>query len=229
MATITDRITDVLFELGNRSDINTGAPSQLAKWYRDAYISIVMGYPFEQLENTYRPTASGTDTVGFPSTARAVQSLVVLDSSGNYKAEPELKDIRYMRKTTNTTPGIPSVYAFRGSNMIFSPAFDTNDVYTIVLDTWDKPTITADIVSTTLNVPDDWLEAIDYAAMMRAHSRLGERDKARELRALLFGETTPTGSFIPGLLSQLATRAQKNAPARDYGVQPRGVKQGYTK
>lgn len=230
MAKISDRLTDVAFELGNRADIQTGNPSQLANWYKNAYISIGMGYPFEQLENTFTETVSSTNEFVFPSTSRAVKSLVIYDQN-NSVTEPEFKDIRYFRRVDSPSvqASKPSVYTLYGSNILFTPAFDDNS-YTLVLDTWEKPTIAADVVSTVLNVPDDWLEAIDYACMMRGHAFLGERDKARELRALLFGAPDPTtGAFIPGLLTQLATRWQQSSPARDYGISVRSTRQGYTK
>lgn len=230
MAKISDQLTngDALLELGNRADLSAGAPSKLARWYAKAYLSIGMGYPLEPLESTYISGISNTDVMAFPATSRAIKSLVYTDSTGTV-IEPDFKDIRYIRRMVNTTPSRASVYCVYGSNIIFRPAFD-GDNYTITLDTWEKPTITANVVDTVLLVPDDWLEALDYSVVLRGFSLLGEVDKARMLREYLFGYTNPqTGQYVAGLLSQLTTRAQANSPVRDYGIQPRGVKQGYTK
>lgn len=238
MATINNRLDDVIKELGNRADIQSGAPSRVALWYRNAYISLAMGYNFEQLENSFVfSTAPSQFEIGFPSTSRAINSLVIYDSSGT-PSVPTFKDIQSVRQLgdftgvsgTQLTSGRPSTYTLYENNLFFSPPFDSNG-YFVVLDTWEKPAISADVISTVLNVPDDWLEALDYSAIMRGHAILGEPDKAMAIQRLLFGYTDPTsGKYVPGLLSNLQTRKQANAPARDYGLAVRTLKQGgYTR
>jgi hypothetical protein len=235
MTTIAQRIGDVALELGNRADITSGAPSRVAVWYKNSYISIAMGFNFEQLEDSVVNQMSSTFEFTFPATARAINSLVYYDQNGGVN-KPKFTDIESIRKSGDfagvssnpLAPGRPGMYTLYDGQLLFSPPFDSGP-YNLVLDTWDKPVISADVVSTVLNVPDDWLEALDYGAIMRGHAMLGEPDKALTVQRLLYGYTDPTsGKYIPGLLSNLQTRKQANAPARDYGLQPKVSRTRYT-
>jgi len=236
MATIAQRTGDVALELGNRSDITSGVPSRVDVWYKNSYISIAMGFNFEQLENSVVNGMSGAFQMQFPATARAINSLVYLDQNGGV-TKPKFTDIESIRKSGDfagltsqpLTPGRPGLYTLYEGNLLFSPPFDSGN-YQVILDTWDKPLIANPISATVLNVPDDWLEAVDYGAIMRGHVFLGEPDKAMNVQRLLYGYTDPgSGKYIPGMLSQLQTRKQANAPARDYGLQPKVSRTGYTR
>lgn len=236
MATISSRLDDVTKELGNRSDITSGSPSRVALWYRNSYISVAMGYNFEQLENMYTFAATQQFSLPFPAQSRAITYLTIYDQNGS-PSSPVFRDKASLDKagdyagvtSQQMKPGKPGQYTLYQQNLLFSPPFDGQN-YTVVLNTWEKPIITADVVSTVLNVPDDWLEALDYGAMMRGHAVLGEPDKALALQRLLYGFTEPTtGRYVPGLFSNLMTRKQANAPARDYGLQPKSARYQYTR
>ena len=236
MATIAQRTGDVALELGGRSDITAGSPSRVDVWYKNSYISIAMGFNFEQLEDSVTEEMSSTFQFAFPATARAINSLVFYDQNGGV-TRPKFTDIESLRRSGDfagvtslpLTPGVPGMYTLYEGNLLFSPPFDAGP-YQMVLDLWDKPVIANPVSNTVINVPDDWLEAVDYGAIMRGHIFLGEPDKAMNVQRLLYGYTDPgSGKYIPGMLSNLQTRKQANAPARDYGLQPRGSRMSYTR
>src|SRR5580765_1521085 len=98
MATIAQRTGDVALELGNRSDIISGVPSRVDVWYKNSYVSIAMGFNFEQLENSLVTQMSSSFQLQFPSTARAINSLIYYDQSGS-PCKPTFKDIESLRRS----------------------------------------------------------------------------------------------------------------------------------
>ena len=75
-----------------------------------------------------------------------------------------------------------------------------------------------------INLPDDWLEILDYEAQMRGFIDLQEPDKAAGVRQLLYGNPKKPG--MPGLIKQRLTRIQAEYENANYGIRPR--KQRYT-
>jgi hypothetical protein len=233
--TITSRVNNVAMKLGNRQDLLQPAPgsgnsySRIAGWLRDAYISISYSQTFEQTEQTLTfLTIPMIDTYSYPTTVRAIKSLVGVRQDSNTAVIVEWKDMNYLRRYTagnqgsgQPFQGTPSIVSAFGNNVIFRPIPD-NVPYLFYLDCWMKPVITTDVVSTQLFVPDDWFEVIDYEAAMRGHAELLERDKGAELARLLYGYTDPTtGAKIQGLTDRLQNRRQAQAPYVDYGLQPK--------
>jgi hypothetical protein len=225
---ISDRTSEVILELGNRADLLSPAPGRLSLWYRNAYLNLCQGYDFEGLEYTLIQQISNTGTFTFPTAARAIKFISITDSSGAVTI-PDLKDIGSIRRTQiATSPSIASMYTLYGNQLIFAPVFDSN-LYTLTMDLWQRGLITPDVVSTPLLLPDDWLEAADYLTMMRGHVALGEPDKAMSIQRLMYGYTDPSsGQHVPGMLYNLQMRRQANAPARDYGLQPRSSRIKHT-
>lgn len=221
---ISDRTAEVALELGNRADFTTGNPSRLDKWFRNAYINLCQAYNFEGLEFTLIQDISATDRLTWPVQARAIKSLIITDSNGS-TTYPDFKDIQTIRRMQQSTSSKPSQYTIFGNNILFAPAFDANN-YTLTIDLWQRALLDSVTLSNTpLLLPDDWLEALDYLVMMRGHTALGEPDKALAIQRLMYGYTDPsTGNHVPGMLYNLQTRLQANAPARDYGLQPRSLK-----
>lgn len=225
---ISDRKPEVLLELGNRQDLDNGTPSRLDLWYRNAYINLVQAYDFEGLELTIKEDVSSTDTLLWPAQARALKSLIITDQSGAV-TYPDFKDIQTVRRMqqTSTGPSKASVFTIFGNAFIFAPAFDIN-VYTLTIDLWSRALLANPLHDTPLLLPDDWFEALDYLVMMRGHVALVEPDKALAIQRLMYGYTDPsTGNHVPGMLYNLQLRKQANAPARDYGFQPRTTRVPY--
>jgi hypothetical protein len=239
--TIANRENNVSMKLGNRADLNQPAVgsgntySRIDGWLRDAYISIAYARTFEQTEQTIAiQLVAGNDTYAYPTTVRAIKSLVGLNTATGASVVVDWKDINYIRRYSvgNQGPnqpynGTPSIVAAWGNNIIFRPFPDTQP-YTFYLDCWMKPVIYSVLNTTQLLVPDDWLEVIDYEAAMRGHAELLERDKAHEIAALLNGWVEPDGSKTIGLIERLQNRNQAQAPYTDWGMQPK-FKPQYTR
>lgn len=227
--TIGSRVGEILLELGNRADLNSGSPSRISIWIRNAYVNLCMNYDFEGLEFTLDSQVSNTDTLAWPAQARAIKSMIITDSSGTvtYPDQVDIATIRRMNAANN--PGKASKYTIFGNNIKFAPAFDAG-VYDVTMDLWQRPMLdTTTLNNTPLLLPDDWFEALDYMAEMRGHIALGEVDKAVAIQKTLYGYTDPsTAQHVPGMLYNLQMRRQANAPARDYGLQPRSQRIKYT-
>lgn len=233
--TIKNREVPVAMKLGNRQDLLQPAPgsgntySRIDGWLRDAYTEVSYSRSFEQTESTIQfQTVQGQDTYSYPTTVRAIKSLVGYWASNNTTVIVEWKDINYVRRYTPGLPlsgqpqlGTPSIVAPFANSLIFRPVPDGNP-YNFFLDVWLKPVISADVVSTQLALPDDWLEVVDYLAAMRGYMELGELDKAVGISRSVFGFTDPTtGTKIEGLMERLQNRNQAQSPYVDYGVQPK--------
>lgn len=241
-ATITSRKINVAMKLGNRQDLLLPAPnsgntySRISGWLRDAYISVGMSQTFSETESTMTfSLVQGQDTYTYPTSVRAIKSLVGINQDTGASIIVDWKDINYVRRYSSGTPltngtpfqSIPSIVADFGNNLIFRPVPDNSNIL-FYMDNWTKPIITTDVDSTQLQVPDDWLEIIDYEATLRGHAELLERDKGREMMTMLWGYTDPsTGSKTQGIIDRLGNRKQAQVPYAPYGIQPK-YNPGYT-
>lgn len=221
------REPEALLELGNRSDINSGAqPTRLDKWYRDSYIELCMNVPLETLENSQQSQfVPGVDTYALPGDARLPKCITVILSGGGQSSTVTMldyKDITYIRMMTAQQQGPPACYTLFNNQMIVRPVPD--QAYTFIWDYWQLPQIgdAAGVVANTpLMVPLDWLEIVDLGALMRGFRALLERDKARELQELLYGFKTPAGKVVPGYITYRQTQQQAGSEFENYGLQPR--------
>jgi hypothetical protein len=190
--------------------------SRIRGWLRDAYLDIAYGFNFEELEDTSDDvTVKGSDTYDYPSTARAIRCLSILDSNGSPK-ELDQKNINYVRRIA-AKEGKPSIYAPFKRTVILRSVPDK--AYTLRWDFYVKPTIETNIETTDLLVPDDWLVIIDNLAAAYGFMALKERDKAKEQMLLLYGD--PKNPHSPGLIKAKLNRRAQEAPARNYGIGPR--------
>lgn len=227
MATIADRKPEALLELGNRSDIDLGAPSRLDKWYRDSYIELAMNVPLETLEasqdDEFTPSTDGI--FAMPDNARLPKCITLYTAGspsspdGSSVITLDYKDIKYLRQMSTQPAGPPSVYTLYGNQVVVRPRPDKT--YSVTWDYWELPVIEATISDTPLLVPLDWLEIVDMGAEMRGFKGLLERDKARELQELLYGFKTPSGKAVPGYITYRQTQQQAGSEFQDYGLQPR--------
>lgn len=255
---LANRRQNVNDELGRRVDISTlgtaGAPSRIDLWLWASILNVGMTYDFPEAQATLTGQwQQGMDSIVWPPEARGIDSIKFYWPNGT-AIRTYWKDIDYLRRYPAgpvTIPvtfplvsvGPPSITADH-NNQIFIRPYADSVVYNYILDYFQKPfqavgqssvdppytaVGTSDIGATPVMVGDDWLEIIDYGAMMRGHIALGEPEKAQSIQQLLFGFTMPqTGKQVPGLIAQALTRRQLMAPRMDYGVQPRQAKRSYT-
>lgn len=228
MAKISDLKIDVGLALGNRGDILQGAPSRVTNWIKSSYIAFGMAYAFSELETSEddQVDVSNDGELDYPDTARRINCITFYRPDGT-ALNPSLKDVNTIRQYNQTTPGPPAIVAFYGNKILFRPKAD--GLYSVKIDFWQKPQIEKDVDSTDLLIPDDWLEVVSYSAQMRGFVSLMEPERAQAIQQLLYGSTVPTtGKFVPGLVHELWTRYQAQAPKMDYGIAPRQAKRSYT-
>lgn len=221
MSKISDRLARLQKMLGGRTDID----SRIYGWVMDSYLEIGMGSDFSELEDTQQLTIPGTGLIAYDPTWRAVKGKPTLLKPDGTTTPVDFKDVSYIRRIPLTTAsqGVPRVVASHKRQLLFRPLPDSAGPYQVILDLWLKPTQDPNTIqNTVLNVPDDWLEVIDWGAAMRGHAELFERDKARELQMLLYGGyNAETKQKVTGMITQKIMQKQAEAPARDYGMQPR--------
>lgn len=227
--TIANHVAAVQALLGNRADLASGAPSRIANWLKSALIELCFNNDFAELEGSI-PTqlTQGADTYIYPPTMRKLKcvTLYVGQAGAQNSIVPEYKDMKTIRQFSPDDEGVPGVVCDQGNKLIFRPVPDQN--YDMVWDGILKPVITANVVDTIINLPDDWLEILEYSAAIRGHSELLENDKLRAKMELLFGFKTDTGKQVPGLVTNRQTRRQAQASMMDYGLQPRNTRRSYT-
>ena len=220
MATILDRAPEVIAMLGNRTDIT----SRVYQWISDAYVELAMGYKFEELEDTRMPlTSAWVDTYPYDTDVRAVKTLSITFNLGTpAQTQRRLwrRNIRNIDRYSNQ-PGSPAVYAPYNRSAILRPVPDQS--YQMTWRVWLKPAIDPTIQNTILNVPDDWLEIIDYAAAMRGWTKLMEFDKSQAIFAMLFGggEDQKTKKPYPGLIKGKMLLRQAESEDDNYPISPR--------
>ena len=217
MATISDREADVKFMLGNRTDLD----DRIRRWYRDGYLEIGRSYPFEELEDTVEDTMVATiPEYDYPDEARAIKTITMLFDNSQERRLWR-RHIRIIERYPTQAPGRPIIYAPFGNQIIVRPIPDQSFDFRWRI--WKKPIIESSIEDTVLNVPDDWLEVLDYAAALRGHIALLERDKAAEIHAILFGGVDPrNGKKSTGLIAEkMRTRGQAENVDSEYAIRPR--------
>jgi len=234
MTLLLERRARVLLALGNRSDLaaitNPPIPSRLDQWLADSYTEVGMGYSFSEAELSITgQVVQGQDSYAFPDDARAILSNMFYRLDGT-PVQPQVKDIQTIRQFQQNKQGPPSILGYFALQVFMRPTPD--QTYNTVIDYWQKPQINnvlGDLGLTELNVPDDWLEIIDYGAMMRGHAELQEPEKAANLQQILYGTIDPnTHKTVGGMMAAKMTRRQAHAPVMDYGMRPSQAKRSYT-
>jgi len=231
---IADRVSRVTLMLGNRSDLQT----RVEQWIRDSYIDLGTSYEFEELEETVDITVDGNNsnnTYPYPvyndgnnnRDTRAVKSLKLLsgnNESNNLVIPLVKKTIGFLDQIPYSV-GTPAIWAPFKRQIIVRPGPSSSyDGYLLRTRVWLKPLIISgnNMNSTELLLPDDWLEILDYAAALRGHTELLERDKAAEVLQLLHGSEDPrSGRRVPGLIAMKLTQRQAETRYGDWGMKPR--------
>jgi len=221
--TIGDRIDTVVSLLAGRTDKN----SSISSWVMNSYRELAMSVPFEELEESDNPTlVPNIPTLDYPINARGIKALEIGFPFNNPQTSAPVikrnKDI--LNRYIFTPPGQPAIWAPYGGQMWFGPV--PLYPYPLVRDYWRKPIPNAiDINNTLLELPDDWIEIVDYGAQMRGWIDLLEFDKAANLRTMLWGDPDPTKKN-PGLIKTKLTRIQAEYLNADYGFRPKLTRYG---
>lgn len=209
---------------------STAQPSRIEQWLTKAYINLAMENRFPGTEKSITfNTVQGVDAYDYPETVRAIEALTLYRSDGTV-ITVETKDIKSLRRMNAVNQAAPSMWAEFGRQIVFRPVPDNNGPYQCVLDTWANPVIENPVSDTVILLPDDWIEALEYGATSRGHTDIQEEDKAHAIQSLLYGFVDPqTGKYTPGMIQNLQTRIQASAPFKDWGMQPKGMTQTYTR
>lgn len=220
--TINALVNEVTLELGNRSDlaiIPSGQTiSRVVLWIKEAYLDFAMSYPFEDLESTVPDQfVPNIDTYAYPDSARAIKTVNGQNADGTM-FPVKRKHIRVVRRyTTNVNANArPAIYASYANTIIVRPIPDIS--YTLLWDVWMKPQFTTDVISTQILLPDDWIELLRMASVMRGHNYLLERDKAREIYIALYGD--PTKRNRPGLIREKMLKSAAENVDSEYAIRP---------
>lgn len=227
MVTINDRIANVTLMLGNRTDIQ----SRVIGWLGAAYLELGYAYPLETLEASETDTTTsgvGSGDIDFPPLARGVKDVTAVQTNGT-TIPLDLKDIKWIRRLPVGVNfcGVPGVYATYGETIYIRP--EPKVAVNLIIDYWQKPVLSDPVEDTPILLPDDWLEILDNAAALRGYPGLLEFDKMQAIRQYLFGYTDPeTNHKTPGIIHSRMTRRQAQAPAYDYGLQPKTLRRPYT-
>lgn len=213
MATIADQVTNVRLKLGNRSDID----ARVAGWLVDAYRDLGSNYPFEELEDTINDLlVPNIGEYPYADQVRAVKTLSIQLPNGDTR-ELKKRHIINIRRYSILSGDDPSIWApfKRVAHVRPKP----RNSYSLIWDVWLKPQISDPVTDTPILLPDDWLEILNFCAAFRGHIDLIERDKAGELRMLLYGDPKHPDNL--GLIaSKLRQKAAENV-AEDYPIRPR--------
>lgn len=212
-ALISDRAVTVQLMIGNRSDV----PNRIPVWIANAYIEICSNIPFPDLEATDNlQTVIGTDAYNYPTNARGILATTLF--FGTQPRPIVKKNIEYVDNYPSSTQGIPAVWAPFNYQQVFRPVPDNS--YTVTRRFWTKPVVDftspTTINSTTLFIPDDWLEVLDYSAALRGFMELKDYEKAKGIRIILYGD--PKDPTNPGLVKQHLTQIQSENMNSDYGM-----------
>lgn len=218
MSKISDRTTTIQLMLGNRSDLADRIP----RWTANAYIELGSNIPFPDLEEGPDDitTAAGADSYAYPTNALGITSCTMTFQGA--KRAIRKKNIEYIDLYPTSNPGPPVVWAPFKNEQVFRPVPDRD--YLITRRFWKKPMVDQTTINTinntTLLLPDNWLEVLDYAAALRGFVELEENSKAGELRMLLYGDPKHPADN-PGLIKQRLTRIQTENMNSDYGMRMR--------
>lgn len=224
MAIIGDSVATVQLNLGNRSDL----ASRISQWLAYAYIDLGMSYPFEELEDSVDDFfLPNIDVYDYPVTARAIKT-ISLTLAQNSQQPVKRKDIKVVRRyNTTSQTGPPAIYGTRAKQILVRPV--PNQQIPFIWDVWNLPAVdqtdTGTINASTVLLPLDWIEIMQYMATLRGHIALLERDKAAEIHTLLYGD--PTDNTQPGLIKTKLLIHSAESYDSDFAIRPKNRAYGH--
>jgi hypothetical protein len=209
--------------LGNRVDL----AARISQWLAFAYIDLGMSYPFEELEASLPDSFVSTiDTYAYPSNVRAIKTISMTIGQGQQPVKR--RDIKIVRRYASAIPGPPSIYGTVAKSILVRPVPDR--AYSFIWDAWLLPVVdqtsTATINSSSILLPLDWMEILQYMAALRGHISLLERDKAQEIHVLLYGD--PKNQELPGLIKHKLLIHAAESYDSDYAIRPKNRAYSHT-
>jgi len=163
----------------------------------------------------------GTDLYPYPSDCRGIVTLTIVQPDGT-TLPIRRRNIKVLRRFTTISGswGPPTIYASFGRQIYVRPVPDQG--YNFYWDYWMYPTLTqpwANVANTPVMVPPDWYEIVRFAAVMRGHMALLERDKAAEIKQLLYGNPDDPNA-PPGLIkAKILQKASENVDS-EFAIRP---------
>jgi hypothetical protein len=132
------------------------------------------------------------------------------------------RDIKIVRRyNTSNQTGPPSIYGTVAKTILVRPI--PSQQFAFTWDVWNLPdvdqTSTATINASTVLLPLDWIEIMQYMATLRGHIALLERDKAAEIHQLLYGD--PTDQTQPGLIKTKLLIHSAESYDSDFAMRPK--------
>lgn len=225
MPIIGDSVTTVQLNLGNRQDL----AARISQWLAYAYIDLGMSYPFEELEDSIDDAFSiNVGTYPYPEGVRAIKTLS-MNVFNNAPQPIKRRDIKIIRRyNTTSQTGPPSIYGTVAKQILVRPIPDQG--YPFTWDVWLLPAVdqtsTSTINASTVLLPLDWIEIMEYMATLRGHIALLERDKAAEIHQLLYGD--PTDNTQPGLIKTKLLIHSAESYDSDFAIRPKIRAYGHT-
>jgi hypothetical protein len=221
---IGDHVGTVASLLSGRTDQN----ASISQWLLNGYRDIAHTIPFETLEDTQDPypCVANFPTLDYPSNARAIKSITLGFPASTPTSERPLykRNKAIINRYASTPTGVPSIWAPYAYQIHLRMVPD--DAYPLIVDFWRKVIPDPeDINNTLIEVPDDWLEIVEYAAQERGWIDLQEYEKANAVHVFLWGDPK-MGKKNPGLVKQRLTRIQAEYENANYGMRPRLARYG---
>lgn len=232
MATIGDEVIPVVSLLGGRSD----KTAQIAVWLANAYRDLASTLPFETLECTHIGVFPVTllgrwpayNTIDYPEHCRAIKSINIGQPAPSPAAwRPVFKrNVNIIDRYASVNPSVPAVWAPFRDHLVFAPP--SNGPYPYIMRYWRKVVIDPRRLNdTVIELPEDWLEIVEYGAAMRGFLDLQQPDRSAAIRTMLYGN--PKHPDKPGLIKQRLLRIQAEYEDADYGIRPRILRYTWVK
>lgn len=229
--TISGLIQDVKAWLQDRSDVSETQPNtemRPSRWLARAITNLTQKYVFEELR-TIGPTVNLGPGLGFQGSnflypvsyflnpgddyTHNESMTIFLDPPNNTVSYPmDYMQPKAIAPLVHIPGGIPFKYTRYGSNFWFGVQAGSN--YQVYYPYQRVHPFTADVVSSPVFMPKDWIEAVTISAAERGAAKLRWNDQSTFLHQKLFGdpEFEMSGGVKgrPGLLAGLMLQQERD-------------------
>lgn len=194
MAIINDSVSNVVKRI-NRSDADINASA--INWLVQAYVDIASRYPFVEFQRYFnRATVTGQREYNLPDGVRAVLAITFQDTSITNSNGTPLT--RRLKKTSfreiaraNFNVASASYRYARWNDKIFLDPIPDRDTYNVILYTWVYPDASSR-ENTTILLPPEWIEVMEWEAVWRGHNEQLDYDAARHVMERVVTPLTAT-------------------------------------
>lgn len=183
MAIIQDSVDNVVKRM-NRSDVDINASA--VTWLVQAYTDIASRYPFVEFQRYFnRATVQGQREYPLPDGVRAVLAVTLQDTSiTNSNGTPLTRRLkktsfREIVKANFNVASAPYRYA-RWNDKLFADPIPDRSTYNIIIYAWVYPATSA-LENTTVMLPPEWIEVMEWEAVWRGHNEQLDYDAARHV------------------------------------------------